>query len=295
MNLNLSREEWQQITAKLKEPFKPEQVSWRVQGRAQGNQAQVLAYIDARNVMDRLDEVCGGENWVYDWEPVVVEGGQVKVAKGKLSLFGSAPKCDIGDSGSIEANKSAISDALKRAAVHWGVGRYLYELEAETVTLVNGKIPDKEVKRLQALLTGEKLPEHAQQTQQQPKAQQPSAAAQETTQQACARRAKALDMQEDTFKKAVKIATGKARDFTEGDWKQVARLIGSIERIAPFGYRGNAWLTIFAQAADKDEATLLQGLKPDDWKAIEQRVHLLEQSTKKPTPISPNVQVGEPA
>ncbi len=143
-------------SAALKAPFAPEQVSWRVQGKTQGTSAQVLAYIDARNVMDRLDDVVGNENWSFDWEAIVVEGGQVKVAKGKLSLYGAAPKCDVGDSGSIEANKSAISDALKRCAVHVGIGRYLYELEAETVQLVNGKIPPTELKRLQGLLGGER-------------------------------------------------------------------------------------------------------------------------------------------
>lgn len=144
-----------EMSAALKARFKPEQVSWRVQGKSADGKPLALAYIDARNVMDRLDEVVGSENWAFDWDAVVVENGAVKVAKGKLSLFGGAPKCDIGDSGGIEPNKSAVSDALKRCAVHFGVGRYLYDLEAEPVQVVGGRIPAAELKRLQALLSGE--------------------------------------------------------------------------------------------------------------------------------------------
>ena len=38
----------------------------------------------------------------------------------------------------MEAEKGRISDAFKRAAVHWGVGRYLYNLPNVWVPL-NGR------------------------------------------------------------------------------------------------------------------------------------------------------------
>jgi Rad52/22 family double-strand break repair protein len=35
----------------------------------------------------------------------------------------------------MEAEKGALSDAFKRAAVRWGVGRYLYEIKSPWITL----------------------------------------------------------------------------------------------------------------------------------------------------------------
>ena len=46
----------------------------------------------------------------------------------------------MGDTGT-EGEKGAISDAFKRAAVKFGVGRYLYEIKSGWIDLVNGQIP----------------------------------------------------------------------------------------------------------------------------------------------------------
>jgi hypothetical protein len=86
-------------------------------------------YIDAREVMDRLDEVVGPEHWstvftVLDKDAAVVEC--------RLTVHG-VTKADAGypnNPGSDfekEPFKAAYSDALKRAAVHFGIGRFLYE------------------------------------------------------------------------------------------------------------------------------------------------------------------------
>lgn len=87
-------------------------------------------YITARTVMNRLDEVLGPESW---WDEYVnltehsaicrlsirLPDGQVLV---KCDAGGSAGMADGGDD-----DKSIISDAFKRAAVKFGVGRYLYQ------------------------------------------------------------------------------------------------------------------------------------------------------------------------
>lgn len=57
----------------------------------------------------------------------------------------------------FEPTKSAVSDALKRSAVQWGVGRYLYELPAEFVEVEqqgekNWRIPKAVIQRLRASL-----------------------------------------------------------------------------------------------------------------------------------------------
>jgi len=53
---------------KLFDPFPPSQVSWRVGATNKDKTKGIaLAYIDARDVMDRLDDVCGPENWQVEY------------------------------------------------------------------------------------------------------------------------------------------------------------------------------------------------------------------------------------
>lgn len=107
-----------QLTGEI--PFK-----WRVQSYSQNKeQAQCVAYIDARDVMHRLDEVVGVENWQDDY----------KLVDGKL-MAGIGIKCgaewvwkwDTGNESAMEGDKGQISDAFKRAGVKWGIGRFLYD------------------------------------------------------------------------------------------------------------------------------------------------------------------------
>lgn len=136
---SISQDQWFEISRKLREPFDRKDVEFRVQGRVndQSGRAQVVAYIDARVVQDRLDEVVGPGAWSFDWEPILVENSQVMLAKGTLTVFGVS-KSDIGSASNFEQSLGCISHALKRAAVHWGVGRYLYELPATWVNVEKG-------------------------------------------------------------------------------------------------------------------------------------------------------------
>ena len=138
-NSEVSSEQWQEIARQLQAPFAREDVEFRVQGRVsdQSGRAQVVAYVDARVVQDRLDQVVGPGNWSFDWEPVLVENGQVMLAKGTLTVLGVA-KSDIGSASNFEQSLGCVSHAFKRAAVHWGVGRYLYGLPMSWVTVEKG-------------------------------------------------------------------------------------------------------------------------------------------------------------
>lgn len=113
---------------KLSEPFPHDAVSWRIQGKpTERNGAwygMALAYISARDVMDRLDDVCGPANWQSEF---------VETVKGRIICRLSirvgdtwVTKSDGAGETDVEGEKGAISDALKRAAVSWGVARYLY-------------------------------------------------------------------------------------------------------------------------------------------------------------------------
>lgn len=117
------------LTQALAAPFELEEVKFKPQV-IKGNRAMALAYIDARVIQDRLDEVLGVEGWQDEYTRL--EDGSV-ICKLRLRLGNEwITKMDVGspseqpDGG--DRTKAAFSDALKRAAVKFGIGRYLYRL-----------------------------------------------------------------------------------------------------------------------------------------------------------------------
>lgn len=122
----------------LKTPFKAKDIEWRVQsaGAKKGGQpwAMVLAYVTNRAIMDRLDETCGPENWKNERFEKGPDGG---------ILCGISIKCgdewvtkwDGAENTAVESVKGGLSSAMKRAAVQWGIGRYLYNLDATFATI----------------------------------------------------------------------------------------------------------------------------------------------------------------
>lgn len=120
---------------KLSDPFPHSAIHWRVQGkafeRAGKHSAMALAYIDARDVMDRLDEVCGPGGWQSEFTETA--RGRVICRLGINIEGGWVWKSDGAGDTDVEGEKGGISDALKRAAVSWGVGRYLYRLDSPWV------------------------------------------------------------------------------------------------------------------------------------------------------------------
>lgn len=124
------------IFDKLKAPFPIEDVEWRVGATTKdGTRGLALAYIDARHVMDRLDEVVTPAGWQCRYshagEKTVCELGLVTALHNVDGVPDSAAwiwKADGAGDTDVEAAKGALSDAFKRAAVRWGIGRYLYKL-----------------------------------------------------------------------------------------------------------------------------------------------------------------------
>ncbi len=146
---------WEAIAQKLRAPFNPQDVNWRPQGNPKASErCQVVCYVDARAVMDRLDEVVGAGNWAFAYEPLVIANGQVQIAKGRLTLHGVS-KEDVGEASSFDPSKGCVSDALKRCAVLWGIGRYLYDVPSTWVTMdAQKRIPDAVLANLRAQLPG---------------------------------------------------------------------------------------------------------------------------------------------
>jgi len=115
----------------LSAEFPRDAISWRAQSVTKdGTKAMALAYIDARDVMDRLDEVCGPAEWQDRYE----FHGARTICYLSIRVNGEwITKADGAGDSDVEAEKGAISDALKRAAVKWGIGRYLYHLKSPWV------------------------------------------------------------------------------------------------------------------------------------------------------------------
>lgn len=110
-------------------PFK-----WRVQSANQYG-ASCVAYIDSRQVQDLLDEVCGADGWQCKFEEHkgnmfcsigIIEYFNDKSNEDKTRLDDWVWKSDCGTESQVEKQKGEASDAFKRAAVMWGIGRFLY-------------------------------------------------------------------------------------------------------------------------------------------------------------------------
>lgn len=113
---------------KLAAPFPPSAVSWRAQTmKGDGTAALALAYIDARDVMHRLDDVCGPAGW-QDTYAETPKGRLICTISIKCGDEWISKSDGAGDT-DVEGEKGAISDSFKRAAVKWGIGRYLYEVD----------------------------------------------------------------------------------------------------------------------------------------------------------------------
>jgi hypothetical protein len=84
--------------------------------------------------MNRLDDVCGPENWKNDF--INAPGGGVLCGLSIKIADEWVTKWDGADNTNIEAVKGGLSGAMKRAAVQWGIGRYVYDL-SETYAVIN--------------------------------------------------------------------------------------------------------------------------------------------------------------
>lgn len=89
----------------------------------QGPGGKSLDYVTARYVMERLDETVGPENWQSKH---TMDGDKVACSIGIRVNGEWIWKSDGAGETDIEGEKGSFSDALKRAAVSWGIARDLY-------------------------------------------------------------------------------------------------------------------------------------------------------------------------
>ncbi len=105
----------------LKKPCAPDEIEWRIAGG--GNYITIVPYINNRCVMNRFDEQFGWSGWSNVVTPI--EGGflctiTVTTDSDTVSKTDGAPMTEV------EPIKGGISDAMKRCAVQFGLGRDLY-------------------------------------------------------------------------------------------------------------------------------------------------------------------------
>jgi len=132
-----------EIGPEVDDDGKPTAAGWRWVGRKlrepihtltfKGPRGREISYITARQVAARLDAVIGPGNWSDSYQVLSTEPWVIQCT---LALFGvsksdcgysNAPDAEPGEGNyEVEPAKAGYSDAFKRAAVKWGVGRFLY-------------------------------------------------------------------------------------------------------------------------------------------------------------------------
>lgn len=136
MTTTLSEEE---IMNKLKEPFPSKDIEWKVQLSNKGNNgnyALVVAYVTNRAIQNRLDDVFGLAGWKNAYKEF--SGGIVCELSVKINGEWIT-KSDGAEPSAFDAFKGGLSNAMKRAAVQIGIGRYLYQLDAMYVSVHQNK------------------------------------------------------------------------------------------------------------------------------------------------------------
>jgi hypothetical protein len=133
----------------LQDFFNADEIEWRLQQAGEKNGkvwAICVPYVTNRAIMQRLDDTMGPGNWRNEFKPGpgggVLCGISVRVDGEWVTKWDGAENTDI------EGVKGGLSGAMKRAAVQWGIGRYLYALEESFAQVSEngkerGKLPEK--------------------------------------------------------------------------------------------------------------------------------------------------------
>jgi len=129
---------------KLLEPFPETSIEWVVVNcglRDNKPWAIICAYIDNRAIQQRLDDTVGAENWKNEFIKVddgFLCGLSIKVGNEWVTKWDGASLTEY------EPFKGGLSNAMKRSAVQWGIGRYLYNLDRSYANFnQNGKLSCK--------------------------------------------------------------------------------------------------------------------------------------------------------
>ena len=125
------------VFERLAKPFSFCEIEWKaiqeVSSKGPGIRGIVAPYLKNRAIMRRLDEVVGCMNWKPEYrEWLKVDNKPTQLCG--LSIYYEdrkewITKWDGSDMSRYEPIKGGLSDSMKRAAVQWSIGRYLYEFD----------------------------------------------------------------------------------------------------------------------------------------------------------------------
>lgn len=118
---------------KLIEPFKYEDVNWRVSNAFSKDftkkvaKAIIVPYLKTDVIQDRLDQVFGFDGWSNKFEKwgdnAQLCGISIKIGNEIITKYDGAPNSEF------EEVKGGLSDSFKRAAKMLGIGRYLSKFD----------------------------------------------------------------------------------------------------------------------------------------------------------------------
>lgn len=141
---------------RLREPFDLRYINWKINNyNSAKTKAQITFHIDARAVQHKLNQELGLGGWSFTYIPLMTE----HAVQGKLELLIDDKKVVKEDAGYASNNfsgewlKDAVSDCLKRCAVHIGLGHFLYALPMKWIDLESNaqkylsKAQDQEISR----------------------------------------------------------------------------------------------------------------------------------------------------
>ena len=123
---------WQKSAHELQEalsaPFQNADIEWRVSAtNHEKTNGLAVPYVTNRAIQTRLDDTVGIDGWHNDFVPWKGDKAQLCGISIYLpELKDWLTKWDGSDDTDIECVKGGLSDSMKRAAVEWGIGRYLY-------------------------------------------------------------------------------------------------------------------------------------------------------------------------
>ena len=148
----------EELRAVLSAPFSSSDIEWRVSAtNAEKTKGLAVTYVTNRAIQNRLDDTVGIDGWYNDFRPW--KNGSAQLC-GISIFFPQLEQCltkwDGADDSEFESVKGGLSDSMKRAAVEWSIGRYLYGMTQVWVTVQitnsgkksNARIRDEERPRL---------------------------------------------------------------------------------------------------------------------------------------------------
>ena len=148
----------EELRAVLSAPFSSSDIEWRVSAtNAEKTKGLAVPYVTNRAIQNRLDDTVGIDGWYNDFRPW--KNGSAQLC-GISIFFPQLEQCltkwDGADDSEFESVKGGLSDSMKRAAVEWSIGRYLYGMTQVWVTVQitnsgkksNARIRDEERPRL---------------------------------------------------------------------------------------------------------------------------------------------------